>query len=299
MIAAKVRLVSLTSIPLFVLIALSAGYWSIASPRLGAQESAPPVTKGSKVKELLKERLATLRELVKLETLVYYKAGAGSYDQVHEAARMLLQAELEQCDSDKERVALLEKFVAEVKKQEQLAVQLNKAGRGPTGTALKAKADRLQAEIALERARAKLAAGPGDGKTAQESHGQVALAEKQVAIKRAALKVAEAQTKLAAATLTRSKVQVAEAEATESFRAKELKRFEQLVTQGAVTTALADERRAWWEAAKAHRSAAKGKLVEYESQVLLEQARVGLAQLEVEDAVLRLKQLKATLEPKR
>jgi hypothetical protein len=289
----KITFAAMTVPPVFLLLALSAGYFSLSTQRADAQEPAKAEAKGSKQKELLKERLAVIREIAKLSTEAY-KAGAASYDEVREAVRMVLQAELEQCDSDKDRITVLEKVVAEAKKMEEHAGQLSKTGQAPTRTALRAKADRLQAEIKLEQATTKVG-----GRTGLELNDQVALAEKQVAIKRAAVKVADAQKKIAVAKLATLRAQVAEAQASESFAEKQVKRFEELVNQQAVTTQLIDERRTQWDAAKARRTAAEGKVAEGEAQVLLEKARVDLAQLEVGEAELRLKQLNPGLERNR
>lgn len=294
---------ALTATPFLLVVAVSAGL-SLSSQCVEAQEAANAEavfrlvnfineSQGTKQEELVKERLAVLREIAKLSTEAY-KSGTRSYAEVREATRMVLQAELEQCNSDKDRIAVLEKWVAEAKKMEEHAGQLSKTGQVPIATALKAKADRLQAEIALEQAKAK-----AGGQTGIELNDQVALAEKQVAIKRAAVKVAEAQKKMAVAKIASLRAQVVEAQASESFAEKQVKRFEELVNQQAVTSALVDERRTQWAAAKARRTAAEGKVVESEAQVLLEEARAELAQLEVGEAELRLKQLKVSLEKKR
>jgi hypothetical protein len=71
---------------------------------------------------------------------------------------MLAEAELDACDSDKDRVTALEKILVMARDTEKLAVSFYKSGQGRVGTALKAKAERLRFEIALERAKTK--AGP-------------------------------------------------------------------------------------------------------------------------------------------
>jgi len=207
---------------------------------------------------------------------------------------MVLAAELEQCSSDKDRIAVLEKFVVEARKREEHTVQRGKAGQATPRAVLMARADRLQAEITLENARAR-----AGGETAVEGHAQVALAEKQVAVKRAASKVAEAQRKRVLARATSLRAQVTEAQAAEAFAAKHLKRVEELERQKAVAAEVVEERRAQWEAARARSTAAQGQIVELEAQMILEQARAELAQLEVEEAELRLKCLQAHPEEKR
>ncbi len=116
----------------------------------------PTQTEGKqdRVKELLQERLTTCREMVR-QVETRYKNGQCTYDEVHSAARMTLDAELEVCTTDKERVAVLEKFLPEAKRHEQTAETFFKSGQGTMTTALKARADRLRVEIDLERARAR------------------------------------------------------------------------------------------------------------------------------------------------
>jgi hypothetical protein len=271
--------------------------FALASPaRLKAEAPAAPEAKNDKLKELQKERLAALREAARLATARFQNA-QGSLDEVREAARKVAEAELDLCDSDKERVAVLEKFVGVAKKYEEQAAQFAKAGKGREYSALMAKADRLEAEIALEQAKAKAAAQPGTGKTAPDAD-EVALAEKQVAMKRAALKVAEAETQIAAAKLASAKAQLVQAQATESYQAKRLKRMEELYAAMSIDERVVDEAREQVEAAKARGAMAEGAVAEAEAQVALEQARVELSRLEVEYAELRLKQLKGRQEPK-
>ena len=90
------------------LLALSASYWSTAAQRAVEQ---PGRAQGDKVKELQKERLEILRQILK-EATASFQAGTGSVDEVLEASRRALQAELDLCDTDKDRIAVLEKLVA-------------------------------------------------------------------------------------------------------------------------------------------------------------------------------------------
>src|SRR5947207_848326 len=102
-------------------VALMAAFWLflIVSGGAWGQDSAKPEAKADKQKALLTERLAILRDLVRLSTAAYKTAG-GSYEEVSEATRRMLQAELELCASDKERIAVLEKLVAEAKTVEDI-----------------------------------------------------------------------------------------------------------------------------------------------------------------------------------
>lgn len=107
---------------------------------------------GDKLNALLAERLATLREVVKL-TEANYNAGSGSRDKVIEARFAVLAAELDMCETGPDRVKVLERVVAETKQLEAEAEELVRGRVAPQTTALAAKARRLDAEIKLERAR--------------------------------------------------------------------------------------------------------------------------------------------------
>jgi outer membrane protein TolC len=151
-------------VPVLLLgLVLVGGALALATPNeqrsAAAEPGRQPATKDAKVKELLKERLATLHELVKAATADYH-AGRIGFDRVHQATRALLDAELEQCESDKERIKVLEEIVALSKESERNAVQRYKTGAATQSDALMATAGRLDAEIALERAKSKATAQP-------------------------------------------------------------------------------------------------------------------------------------------
>jgi outer membrane protein TolC len=110
--------------------------------------------KDTRLKELLKERVETLRKVVEIVSQQYKLGGVG-IGQVVQAQQSLLRAELDLCDSDKERIAVLEKLVSLMKDHEKIAAARFKSGDGRQGEALMAKATRLDAEIALERLRVK------------------------------------------------------------------------------------------------------------------------------------------------
>lgn len=124
------------------------------SPRAQAGES-----KDAKVKELLKERLVVVRKIAK-QTEQEYRIGKVSFDRVHQALRAVLHARLELCESDRERVTVLEEAVALAKEHEKTAEQLYQTGKVLASDPLLARAGRLEAEIALERAKAKISAKP-------------------------------------------------------------------------------------------------------------------------------------------
>jgi hypothetical protein len=225
------------------------------------------------------------------------KNGQAPLDELITATRMLADAELDVCESQKERVSALEKILAMARDTEKLAAGLAKNGQGRESAVLKAKAERLRYEIALEGAKTKLAAKPSGGDSAQGMRqAEVALAEKQASIKQAAVKVAEAQKAKALASVATIKAQVAQAKAAESFAHMQLQRFNELFKNNAIEERVLDEQRAKLDAAKANLLAAEAQIAEAESQVTIEQAKIMQAQLEFEEAQLKLEQLKTGLQ---
>lgn len=109
---------------------------------------------GDRVKDLLKERLAVLREVANL-TAQDYQTGKASFDRLHHARMAVVSARLELCDTDRERVGILEEGVALARDNEKTAAALYQAGKAPASDPLLAKAGRLEAEIALEKTRVK------------------------------------------------------------------------------------------------------------------------------------------------
>lgn len=131
----------------FVVVAIG----GLAAPSTAAAD-VPAAS--AKLKDLLKERVAAAREVGAM-VKERFKNGHATIEQMHDAARLLYDAELDACETLKDRVAVLEKLVAAAKELEEYAAQRAKTGLGTPDSALVAKAERLKAEIALERERAK------------------------------------------------------------------------------------------------------------------------------------------------
>lgn len=289
----KLRCAWLTAVGALAWIAL----WSGHSPTVG-QEPAKAEEQGAKITDLQKEWLAALRDMVNKDA-VRAKNGQASPEEILASNRMLAEAELEVCESGKQRIAALEKILVSARDTEKLTETLAKSGQARETTFLKAKAERLRFEIALERAKSKAAAKPTEGEASQGSRrGQVVLAEKQVAIKQAAVKVVEAQKAKAQASLAAIKGHVAQAKAAESYAEMQLQRISDLFKTQAIEERVLDEQRAKLEAAKTKCAAVEAQVTEAENQVAVEQARVVQAQLEAEEAQLKLEQLKARLQPR-
>src|SRR5579872_6016161 len=107
-----------------------------------------------KVRELQKERIETLKELVN-HAATSYKNGVASYEEVLEARMMLLKAELDVAEKDSDRITLYKKGVDALKEYEDVANAKRRAGQGTAAAVLKIKAMRLEVEIALEQTKAK------------------------------------------------------------------------------------------------------------------------------------------------
>jgi hypothetical protein len=88
-----------------------------------------------------------------------HNAGNGSFEELSQATRLLREAELEQCASDKERFAVHEKALARAKDYEKITHMRLQAGvpGGTLTSALAARVNRLESEIAIEQAKAKAA----------------------------------------------------------------------------------------------------------------------------------------------
>jgi outer membrane protein TolC len=137
-------------VPVMVAGAVAIGVlWSQGSPTL-AQDG-----EGSDLATLLKERLATWREIVQM-TEQQFESGNCSFGSLHQARKGLAKAELDSCNSKQERLVVLAKMLNEEKEYENFIAQTVAAGQENNLTdALMAKADRLQVEIDLQRERGK------------------------------------------------------------------------------------------------------------------------------------------------
>ncbi len=86
-----------------------------------------------------------------------FRAGRLPADALLKAKLELCAAELDLCESDKERVSIYERIVDLRRQVEHVLQKEFDAAAIPEANLLKARADRLEAEVALERARAKAA----------------------------------------------------------------------------------------------------------------------------------------------
>lgn len=140
-----------------LILALAAGTLlsAPASARDSETQSSKQVPQQSadKVKELQKERIATLKTVAEMETWLH-KKGMASPEAVVEARVLVCEAELIAAEKDSDRITLLQNLVEVLKEHEELAKARKMAAEGTEVSVLKVKARRLEAEIRLEQARA-------------------------------------------------------------------------------------------------------------------------------------------------
>jgi RNA polymerase sigma factor (sigma-70 family) len=124
-------------------------------------EKPPEGQAGSspKVRTLLKERLAILKTMAeRMEQL--HKQNAVDQENVSQANLRVYRAELDLCETTRDRIAVREKIADVYREKEDRLSRLAKKGMASQDVGLEAKLGRLEAEIALEQEKAKLATPP-------------------------------------------------------------------------------------------------------------------------------------------
>jgi outer membrane protein TolC len=106
-----------------------------------------------RIKVLLKERVSTAKEIYEL-LLEKYKAGAGNIGSVHRAKVAWMNARLSIAETRAERLKIYEEILTEAKDWEQSAIRNLENGAGLQIEVLTARAERIEAEIALEQEKA-------------------------------------------------------------------------------------------------------------------------------------------------
>ena len=105
-------------------------------------------------KGLMQERLEALKGEVEMEERMMTMGMTDNFKSLRDVQIEALTAELELCTTRSERTEVLKRNVEVQQKYEKLATARYKAAAGTKSDVLAAKADRLKAEIALERAKA-------------------------------------------------------------------------------------------------------------------------------------------------
>jgi hypothetical protein len=116
---------------------------------------AAPLAKESKIKSLQRQRLTVLTEAAS-EIKSTYLAGRTSVDRLQAALRDQYEAELDLCETDKDRLKVLEELLKLAGENEQALEQRYKAGDLPKSDFLAGTATRLEAAISVEKLKAKL-----------------------------------------------------------------------------------------------------------------------------------------------
>jgi len=142
------RPVRMAHVLLLVVFFAGLGYFLSESRR------AYPADSPARLKELLKERLAAARDLQKGVT-EKLNVGTALIAEVNEARVTLLRAELDLCESDRERIAALENSVAEAKKNEEIVDRQIREGLLAPVELPRVRVSRLETEIELERLKGK------------------------------------------------------------------------------------------------------------------------------------------------
>jgi len=106
--------------------------------------------KDVKLTELRKERLIALREVASFGSRLFQNARI-QFESLREANRELLEAELEFCETDAQRVQVLETMLTSCKEIEERARALRVGAQGTEMGVFRAKADRLKVEILLHQ----------------------------------------------------------------------------------------------------------------------------------------------------
>ena len=135
-----------------VLVAVTALSIAVTGRWCAAAEKADT---NDRMKALLKERVDTTKAIYDL-LLEKYNHGAGNIGSVHRAKMAWLNAAASLTETKKERLKIYEEIVKDSKEWEQTALRNIETGAGERIEALTARAERIEAEIALERARAEL-----------------------------------------------------------------------------------------------------------------------------------------------
>jgi hypothetical protein len=121
-------------------------------PKERVEESA------RKVRELRKERIAILKELVDTSLKLALAARVEVWEAM-EDRMTLLKAELEAAEKESDRITLYTKAIDSLKQYEQVARARLESGRGTATAVLRIKATRLEVEIQSEQAKAREAKG--------------------------------------------------------------------------------------------------------------------------------------------
>jgi outer membrane protein TolC len=109
-----------------------------------------------KIKELHKERITILKELVD-QVVTQFRSGVAGYAEVLDARMLLQKSELDAAEKSSDRIAIYQKTIEDLKASQEWVLAMVKAGKETNAAVLKIKARRLEVEILLEQERIKAA----------------------------------------------------------------------------------------------------------------------------------------------
>ncbi len=141
---------------LIVMLMATALIVSAASPQEGGAAKNQQEESAGKIKELQKERLEALSAAIGSAGILV-RDGRALPEVAEECRHQLLQAQIEYAANDAQRIQFYESDIKVLKQSEEIAIARKESARASEMAVQKAKAARLEAEIALERLKAKVA----------------------------------------------------------------------------------------------------------------------------------------------
>ncbi len=140
------RVKRVTSVAIVAIATL--GFVTLLCGVKAADKGTPP----DKIKELQKQRVATLHE-VRTAVKAMFLAGAARFDEVLTANLTALDADLDLAETQEQRMKLLGDAVTQAREFEETITKMFQSGQANRVDVLRATAGRLEREIAVERAR--------------------------------------------------------------------------------------------------------------------------------------------------
>jgi hypothetical protein len=141
----------------FALLAMSSRRGDRSDSRAAAGPATQPASP-DRVRELMTQRRDLLRQIVQSSEIRFQK-GQGSAEELAEDVVAAFRAELDLAASQGERIRLHEQIVEKMRELESRAEKMWQNGRIVETAAMRARARRMEAEIALEQARLAVATG--------------------------------------------------------------------------------------------------------------------------------------------
>ena len=143
-------------IPKLVVVVALSTYLIVAAstPERGSPAAAADVVShkfSAKVRELHQERIATLKMVVEIETRLS-EIGKASPEAILDAKVQVYEAEAAAAETPLDRITALQRLVDVLRECEAAAQARKSAARDTEASVLKAKANRLEAEIRWEQA---------------------------------------------------------------------------------------------------------------------------------------------------